>query len=176
MVLPALSPTPSGIDADAWAEACASVRRHCRWHIAPTITETITIEADGSPQLLVETLHLLDVQNVTVDGLAVDFPRFYPNGVVKPGFLIDPDRLGSYYWAAGRDVTLTITHGYPVCPDEVFGILVASATARVPAVLAGKGQMTAGPFGADFSESHAWSFLTAEQRAVLDDLTIPDRP
>ena len=139
-----LAPHPQELDPDQWAAACGRVRSLCGWHIAPQVTETITVNGSGTPLLMLPTMHLVAVTDVTIDGYVVDNPRPKVNGVVLLSYLpnspVDPQFTT---WGDGwGDITLTITHGYPVCPDELLE--VTKRIARAPQVW-GK-RMQAGPF------------------------------
>ena len=139
--VPPLAPVPAGFDADAWAAACAAVRSYCRWHVAPSVTETVTVDGTDSAILLLPTLRLTDLTAVTNDGSTVADPEWAENGVVRGSWT---GRL--------RGVTATMTHGYDACPAEVLQIVkdMAAAAARQ-----GQSGMVAGPFQAQYGQTSA---------------------
>ena len=59
--LPAGPGAPSQDDLDVIAD---DVRAHCGWHIAPEVTETLTLDSNGADVLVLPTLALNDVTAV----------------------------------------------------------------------------------------------------------------
>lgn len=108
----------------ALALACAAVRDYCGWHIAPSVTQTVTTRGDGRRDLLLPTLHLTDVTDATNDGVAVAVTEWDEIGVVRfPGWPI---------WSTSmRGVTVTITHGYDYCPEALAGAIRSMAARGV---------------------------------------------
>lgn len=151
------------LDDDAsvrWASA--KIRGHCGWHIYPERTDTVTLDSDGSPVLLLPSLRVSAVQSVTVtagddnlwwadsvtsglygDGTAVGVLD-YTAGTYswsRRGML---RRLGRATWPRGfQSVTVTYTHGYPDLPDDLVEVVV-SLSKRMPKQLAAVGQETLG--------------------------------
>jgi hypothetical protein len=80
---------PAGVDEDAWAATVAEVRAFCGWHIAPEVTETLTLDGPGGYVLVLPTLHLVDLVSVTNDGTAVT----------------DPASTGTSEWSGVKAVT-----------------------------------------------------------------------
>lgn len=81
------------------------VRDYCGWHVAPVVTETITLDGTGSRRLFLPSLKVLDVRDVLVKGEPVD-----PSGYSwsEAGILY---RGGG--WPDGyRNVVLTLEHGH----------------------------------------------------------------
>lgn len=99
------------------AAAAGTVRFVARWHIAPSVTQTITLDGPGTATLHLPTLHLTAVTAVTENGTAVG--------------------VGSYDWSASgmltkrtglwtdrpRGITITLTHGYDECPPELLPVI-----------------------------------------------------
>lgn len=93
-------------------EAAASfVRGYCGWHIAPVITETITVRASGSaivlPTLLMGTVSIAEPDATILDSTTY---AVWPWGVVE---------LTTRSCWAHQILTVTMTHGYDQCPDEL---------------------------------------------------------
>ena len=113
-----------GPDPDALALACAAVRDYCGWHIAPSITQTVTTRGNGQRDLLLPTMYLTDVSAATNDGVPVTVTEWDEVGVVR-----FPD------WPAWsttmRGVTVTITHGYDSCPEALAGAIRSMAARGV---------------------------------------------
>lgn len=114
-------PIPGCSPADVLA-AAAIVRDYCGWHIAPTVTEEVTVDGPGGTALLLPTLHLTEVVSVVEDGTTVD-PTGY--GWSEAG-IVD----GRWWTTKRRGLVVTITHGYQLCPlpvRAVVGRLAAGA-------------------------------------------------
>ena len=79
-----------------------AIRRYCRWHIAPQLTETLTVDAFGGRVLNLPTMHVVGVQSVIVSGVdrtsSIEWSQM---GTLRGSF---PDRF--------RSVEVTLTHGY----------------------------------------------------------------
>lgn len=163
--VPPLAPVPDGVDADAWAAACAAVRSYCRWHVAPSVTETVTLDGPGGSILLLPTLHLTDL-TITNDGTAVTDPEWSEAGMVR----------GS--WTSRfRGITATMTHGYDACPADVLQIVkdMAKAAFRV-----GQSGIVTGPFQVQFGQTSAGAEggavgISGEQAKRLDQYRRPGR-
>ena len=106
-----LADSPPGVDDLGWIEACRAVRDYCGWHIAPSVTETLTVDGPGGALLLLPTLYLTDVSSITSDGHAVTDPEWSQNGMVRG------------CWSSKfRGVVAEITHGYDEAPAEVLAV------------------------------------------------------
>ena len=161
MVDEPLASTPSGVDEAAWDAACATVRAFCGWHVAPSVTQPMTVDGPGGSMLLLPTLHLTNVTSVTNDGTAVTDPEWSEAGMVRGA------------WSTKfRGVTLSMTHGYELCPDDVA--LVAQALAlRVQANPESAVRVQRGPFSDQYEAGNG---LTAFEKATLDRYRLPPRP
>jgi hypothetical protein len=88
----------------------ASIRKDCNWHIAPQVTEALTVECCDSRRLVLKTLRLVSVASVVGDdAVAVTGFKFRSYGVLFP-----PD---GKWWTVGRVYTVTATHGYDSADD-----------------------------------------------------------
>jgi hypothetical protein len=162
-----LAEPPSGVDAQSWAAACEAVRGYCGWHIAPSVVEKITVDGPGGSLLLLPTLRLTDLTEVTSDGRPVTAPEWSEAGMVR----------GS--WSSRfRGITATITHGYDECPAEVLEIVrdLAKSGGRV-----GVSSQSSGPHGVVYGMTTASSQagavgLSKLQQAALDRYRIPSTP
>ena len=164
MVDEPLAPAPAGVDPSAWAAACGAVRGYCGWHIAPSVSETVTVDGPGGSLLLLPTLHLTDLTDVTNDGTAVTDPEWSEAGMVR----------GS--WTSKfRGVKATLTHGYETCPAEVLAVVTDMAKS---AVLMGAANVQAGPYSMSPLPHAAQAGavgMSDLQRAVLDRYKLPPR-
>lgn len=142
------------------ASAAARVRSYCGWHIAPRITETITI--NGAGRLLpLPTLMLVDVQAVSTDGTDIDVLHCW---WTEDGLLRLP-----FQAAKDRPMEITFTHGYESAPEDIISV-VAGLVSRATSNPQAANQIANGPFsvgyGSDTSAPAAG--LTFHQRSALD--------
>lgn len=111
-----LAATPEGIAEDDWLAACSAVRAYCGWHVAPSVTETVTVDGSGSSVQLLPTLHLTALLSITNAGIPVFDPEWSDMGAVR-----------GCWTAKYRGVEASIAHGYPQCPAEVLAVARAAA-------------------------------------------------
>lgn len=109
-----------GVDPDSLDAAVASVRAFCGWHIAPSRTETVTVDSYGSGTVILPSLHVTEVASVTVDGTPVTDFTSRANGILDTWLW-----TSRYYPRNG--VVVTFTHGYDECPADVREVVVSLA-------------------------------------------------
>lgn len=109
--------------------AVSIARTYCRWHIAPTLTQTLTLDGRGGRLLALPSLHVVDVTAVTVDGVEVTDFEWSDNGTLE--------RCAGWP-AKRRSIEVTLEHGHAACPDDVAGV-VASIAAKLPLTTGGEG-------------------------------------
>lgn len=126
-----LADFPGGPFADAIVDAAgAAVRTAAGWHIAPSVTETVTVKANGQV-LVLPSLYVTDVDTVSDvtdpdNPVVVEDFTWAANGVV---------RLSGGYWAGyswdwhqpHRTYDVTLTHGYDACPADVVAVVAQQA-------------------------------------------------
>lgn len=101
------------------AGATAAVRGYCGWHIAPSLTETVTLDGPGGDVLTLPTMHLTDLAAVTEAGTVLDVAT------------VEWSELGSVRKESGcwteryRGVVVTMTHGHDAAPDVAQIIIQA---------------------------------------------------
>lgn len=136
-----------------------AVRSYCGWHIAPEITETVTVEGSGAT-LLLPTLRLGAVTSIERDGVDIplDTIRWKPNGVVRG------------YAFGGAEYDVTFTHGYFETPGDIAGAVAALASEGLDGVRRLK-SWTKGPFAESY---HATAFDS--ERVTLDRYRITAKP
>jgi hypothetical protein len=93
---------PAGVDEDAWAATVAEVRAFCGWHIAPEVTETLTLDGPGGYVLVLPTLHLVDLVSVTNDGTAITDPE-WPAELLS--VMTEMASTGTSEWSGVKAVT-----------------------------------------------------------------------
>jgi hypothetical protein len=135
--------------------ASQMVRRVCGWHIAPSVTETIVLDHDGSGVVHLQSLFVTDV--ATVRDLSGSTPRdltlwrWSADGMLEGNF---PEGF--------RVLEVTFTHGYEACPEELLPVIASRAVRRVMQESLGARSVT---YSAD---------LSAE--SVLDTYRLGPRP
>lgn len=117
----------SGDPAFRLAAATAMVRAYCRWHIAPSITETVTVPAGVGYLTMLPTLYLTDVEDLLVDGVAVDMVPAEPAWWSQNGYIRHVAGWQWWYTDLFRTVTVTMTHGYDEVPDDLKAVVLALA-------------------------------------------------
>lgn len=166
-------PLLSGIDLDGYPGAPfapnialavgESIRSEAGWHIAPSVTETLTLEGNGGRWLILPTLYLTavtEVRDVTDpdspvvlgDWSAAKTPRF---------------RAGCLRRDCGwpcTDLEVDIVHGYDSCPSDLLP--AAAALAQVAKV--NKGVSRVGGVQYDLS--------AVGDLSAIDRYRLPPRP
>lgn len=114
------------LDPQWWRRAAQSaIRRHCGWHVAPSHTETLRIDAYGGRTLHLPTKHVTDIETLTIDGRDVlsrcDWSQA---GTMQLRNGYWPDRPGA--------VDVTFTHGWDIddVPEVAALILAIGKRAR----------------------------------------------
>ena len=136
MAWPPLPASDTGLDYRA--AALRVVRKHCGWHIAPVIEDTLTLDGSGGRALLVPSNRVVEVLSVREDGAEVDLGGVE---VSKTGVL--RKKRGRWTDALGG-VEVVLRHGHEDF-DDIEGVVTAVA-ARAAATGTGALSETAGPF------------------------------
>ena len=103
------------------AAVTAWVRRFCGWHIAPSVTETITVNGSGTRIIALPTMHLTDVASVTEHGRPV------PVEWTEVGLIRHPGRWSDSW----RSVEVEFTHGFDEAPADLVSVIIDAAL-RMP--------------------------------------------
>lgn len=104
---------------DAVTAAGEAIRSETGWHIAPTATETLTLDSPGGSALMLPTLHLLEVTEVR-DVSGHDPVVLTGWRKSTSGFLTLP----CGYWPQGpQTVEVDVVHGYDACPLELLPVI-----------------------------------------------------
>lgn len=106
-------------DARRVSAACADVRGEARWHIAPQVTETLTLSCYGGQFLTLPTRRLVSVTAV----------RDVTSGsTVLTGWqVIGPDLYMSSVGFPVGTVEVDLTHGYAKTPDDLLPVIADRA-------------------------------------------------
>lgn len=167
MAAAVLAPTPTGVEPVVWAAACEAVRAFCGWHVAPSVTESVTVDGSGGSVQFLPTLHLTALTSISSDGVEVTDPEWSAAGMVR----------GACWSRKFRGVTATMTHGYDECPPAVLEVVRNLAASSASAV-AGARQITSGPHSVTLTEAAqaGASALSPAHESVLARYRIPSRP
>lgn len=147
---------------DVLTAAGETVRNICGWRIAPSDTQTVTLDSDGGCILYLDTLKLTELVEVR------DVTGATP--VVLDG--VKTKENGRLYRLAGfprgvQAVEVDFTDGYAACPEDLLPIVAAAARtsgdSRLPR------QQSLGSASISYEST---SQATSAQK-VLDSYTIP---
>lgn len=165
-----LADTLTATDDDRLDQAEAAVRGYCRWHIAPSRSESVTLQPSHSPVLMLPSLHVAAVASVTEDGVTLDAASYNLDG---RGWLTRT--WGN--WSTGP-VVVSMTHGHADIPADVTGVVQAVAQRAIDGTAgAASWSRTDGPFAssANYGSSANGKFLPSEL-GTLDRYKLPPRP
>lgn len=103
---------------EALRVASANIRGIAGWHIAPEVTETLTVESDGGRYLFLPTARIVEV--TAVRDVAGDTPR------ELTGWRIKRDAAGVLigYWPCGV-IEVDVTHGHAETPADLLPVIAA---------------------------------------------------
>lgn len=119
--------------------AIADLRGRCGWHIAPVRTETLTLAAVKGVVVL-PTLRATGAV-VVIGGVTLAATDY----VLKAGYLV----LTGGYAGTTAEVTVTLTHGYDVLPDDLKRVALSAANVGTSP----DGRLkSAGPFTYEFAD------------------------
>lgn len=112
---------PGGpFDASVVESAANWVRSTAGWHIAPEITETVTLDSSGDPYLVLPTLKLSEVSAVR-DVTDPDFPVTVTGWAKSRSKAVLYRRRG---WPCGFEaLEVDLVHGYEECPPELLPVI-----------------------------------------------------
>lgn len=163
-----LADFPGAPFADAIVDAAVgSVRREAGWHIAPTVTETLTVDSRGGRWLMLPTMNLTAV--TAVRDISGDTPETLTGWKFK--------RAGMLYlatgWKCDAVIEVDVTHGYATPPAELLSVIAE----RCQAITLDKtiAQEAKGPFSTsntNLSTLASW----LDGNAVMAQFTIPAKP
>jgi hypothetical protein len=139
------------------------VQTYCGWHIAPVITETVTVDGSGGVVQPLPTLRLLDIISVTESGTAVDV-----DGVQwsEAGWMVRP---GCRWTCDLRGIVAEIEHGYTETPPAIVA-LICGVVARALANPSGVARESSGGESITYAVAAdgTASLLTGAEMRILD--------
>lgn len=124
--IPPIVGSTTVINADFWLKAAhGAVRRFCGWHVAPAVTETLTLDGNGGTDILLPSLRVVELAAVTNDGVDVTAN-------------VDTSRAGILRLTTGRwtnrlgRVSVTLRHGYDLDEVPEVAAIIAGVAKRGP--------------------------------------------
>lgn len=138
-----------------------AVRDYCGWHVAPVVTETLTLDGPGDPRVFLPSLKVLAISAVRVSGDLVD-PSGYTwtaDGVLR--------RLTGTWPYLGQAIEVDLEHGHN--PAEVAWIVgqVAERIEAAPAGASVLSRATVGQRQLEFRPTAGMVGLLAAEREAL---------
>ncbi|MBA3781014.1 MAG: hypothetical protein H0X12_04065 [Nocardioides sp.] len=143
--------------------AVAGLRAAAGWHIAPSRTETVTVDSPGGYRLILDTLYLTAVNGVRnvldVTPSEITGVRFSKAGI-----------LAGCFPCGFQSVEVDIMHGYAATPPDLLPLL-ASACQRITVDTSVVASQGAGPFSVTFRDP-----ATSSVDPGLARYALPSRP
>lgn len=168
-------------DPDEWAQgraqlcldgACGAVVEYCGWHIAPEVTETVTVDGSGTRVQPLPTLNLTALNAISERLLVIDpdYVEWSANGILAKC-------SGRDWTRRRRGVVADITHGFAATPAWVV-TLVCAVAARALLTTPGVMQEAAGGESVTYATSRADTMpgtitLMAVEKKMLDRIRLP---
>lgn len=148
------------------AAAHNAVRQHCRWHVVPERTETITADGDCGTEVTLPTMQITGVTEIRVDGVADADVDWWRNGRLRrsDGFTDDP-----------RSIEVDLTHGFDIDDAPLVVAVVAALAERIAASSGGEdvdpniAEEAIGSYRVRYVTHATTVTLTESERMMLDD-------
>lgn len=141
-------------------DAVADARTLCGWHVTPVRQSTMTLDGPGSPLLVLPTLRMTGLAEVTEDGVDLDVSTlaWSSRGLVRK-------KSGARWSCEFGSITVKFTHGFAAADAAGWRRAVLSCVDRRSLDLGGGQPTRVGPFEWG-SSSVAGMFSQAEQAAL----------
>ena len=141
--------------------AVAAARAYCGWHVTPVLVDQeITLDGPGTHLLVLPTLKLTDLSDVTEDEVALTLTdlNWSARGLIQ--------KKSGHWWSQMFGAIVVIfSHGYTSAAAQDFESAIFSAIAR-GAFSTETSPRVIGPF--QYSDTTAGALFTEAERAVLD--------
>lgn len=137
----------STFDPEAVLAAESIIRDYCGWHIAPAITETLTLDGSGTYKMFIPSLRIKSITSIVDDGKTLNVADYSwsTNGVIE--------KLNSCWTDKRRGVVIVLLHGWDSCPPGVNDLakqLCKSGPATVKSASIGQTSITYGTAAPSF--------------------------
>lgn len=153
-------------------QAQSAIRSYCGWHIAPSVTETVTLDGNGSAHMWLPSLRVTDVDSVENEGTVLSSEDYDWSA---SGYL--QLRTWGTWSDRPRQVEVTFTHGYTEAPPDVIEVAAAVAS-RAATSPAGIVRDQSGPFSVQYATVNGAAggiALLEHEKAILDRYKLPPR-
>lgn len=160
-------------DADAIVrQAQDFIRAYCGWHVAPALTETLTLDGNGGRHLWLPSLKVNSITSVTHCGDLLDSDDYDWS---ESGYL----ELRCGCWThRPRQIVVELNHGFDDIPEALVEVAVSVAS-RAASSPSGAVQEATGPFSAKWSSVapgvSGGIALLEHERSVLGKFKLPPR-
>lgn len=135
-------------------QASGLIRSYCKWHIAPVVSELLTVDGSGIGLLQLPTLHVVSIESLTEEGVACTDYEWSANGSLF--------RL--HDWShKSRSIVVDLTHGYEEAPLEIQSVCLQLAARLLANPLGVKSEAAGG-----VSVTYASGVLGDYEKAALD--------
>jgi hypothetical protein len=158
---------PAGLT-QALISASDAIRNYCRWHIWPSVSETVVLDGTGGLNLFLPSLRVTAVTSIsetqrgateTPQTVNVTDVEWSASGMIR--------RHDNQYWTTRyRGVTVVFTHGYDDLPEEIVQLAVGVA-GRVLSNPTRLAQVTVGQRSESYGGSAALPGLLFDEAALL---------
>lgn len=147
--------------------ALATVRAHCRWHIAPSVGEVQEVLSASPQHLMLPTMRmtqLVRIETVAGSEIPLDSVSWTKSGIITA-------RRGAGRFGYGEPFIVTYNHGYDTLPEDVRRVVLGIAYRQIdnPA----QRQRTQEQ---DLADVYAAAGLTAADTGILSAYRIPSLP
>jgi len=111
----------SGFEPQDVREASEAIRSYCGWHIAPAISDTVTLRIErGRGTVILPTLQLNSITSVTVDGTLWSASDY-------EAYLGRTARIDLGRGVLARRVVVVFNHGFTEAPGDVIRVVKSLA-------------------------------------------------
>lgn len=157
------------------AGASDAVRAYCGWHVAPSVTEELTLDGSGERVQPLPSLHVTELASVEECGELVEVSEYEWSvaGRLRRGWAWTSELQG---------LLVTLTHGFDPVP-AALKVLVLGLSARqltnpsgVRSEAVGAVSVTYGEAGGSSGSGSVGSTLREVERAVLDRYRLEPEP
>lgn len=150
--------------------ATSDVRGRCGWHVAPSLTETITVRAPfkgGRAVLFLPSLLVTAVDAVRVDGVTLDVNDYAWDETGRLAL------TGGGPFARDCVVEVDLTHGYATVPEDLQGLVLSLAARSKDDPKGNLVQVARGPFSEQYNPGGVAGFNPKAEADVIARYRIP---
>lgn len=155
----------------ALGAATREIRKHCRWHVAPSRTETLKVAARAGRPVWLPTQKITAINTISISGAPLDV------GLVDWS---EDGELGYTAWTTGRQaLEVNLTHGLEQVPDDLVDLTLQIAARALGSPL-GIVREQAGGVSVTYSQAGfnvaGGTVLLAHEKAQLEEYRLGRLP